>query len=261
VKIRSPGHDQIVLLREAAQIHADTRIVHRVHQFDAVQAGRDQPLHHRARLGEQPGVPQHGDSTGAVDQFDRLFGGQPLTRDIGGAAVVQVAVKGVFDRIGVTGFDQRACDMRPADRAAVGDRLDAIPRHAPAESFEPVQDFDAALLPVMAELRQPLLKRRVFDIHQVTQHVHITAAVFGAEFDAGQNEQQPRFRGCRLCFTNSCRRIMIGQGNDAQPRVDGVRDDLSRRELAIGCAAVKVEVDAHYAEMRGSTMNRTAVRS
>ena len=131
---------------------------------------------------------QHRNAARAVDQLDRFFGRKARARDVSRAVVADVAVEGILDRFDVARFEHRAGDVRTTNRAAVGNRHDAIPfqRHIQRRQF-----FDhplAAPKAVVAKARQRVLKFGIVDVDVIAEHVNIAVGILGAQFNAGDDD-------------------------------------------------------------------------
>src|SRR5712691_10712095 len=122
VPVRSPGDAESQTFGDPRQPLLDRRRVAGMADFDAVESLilKDAQLCFRPVITQMRG---HGQSAHVVYQIGDLPELGERLLDVGGAAAAQIAAEGVADVVARARVDERACHVRPAQRAAVASQL------------------------------------------------------------------------------------------------------------------------------------------
>jgi hypothetical protein len=119
------------------------------------------------------------------------------------------------ERREVHGHAQRGKAL--ADRFDAGDARGALPREEAAE-------------------------RRVVGLEEVGEHVHVAAGLDRGDLDAADRLDAARPRE-RPHLGHRRRGVVIGDGHDTQAGRSRAIDEGGRRQAAVGCGGMEVEID------------------
>lgn len=85
------------------------------------------------------------------------------------------------------------------------------------------------------------LKGGVFDVDVITEHVDIDAVVFGAEFDAGDDDR-PALRGL-LRFGDAGGGVVVGDGDGVKGVLAGKLNQFRWPKLTIGSGGMQMQIE------------------
>ena len=150
-------------------------------------------------------------------------------------------VEGIGDRVDAAGLDQRAGNVRPAERAAGGELLDAAELDRVAERAERLDHPCAAGLPRLAELAQPLFEALVGRVEGVGEDVHVVAVDDAGELRCRDQRDAALVR-VRLDLEVGGDVVVVADGHDGDAALPREIDDLARRARSVGMVGVEMEV-------------------
>ena len=138
--------------------------------------------------------------------------------------------------------DERARDVRAADRGLAGLREHRVHRERDAELVQSRDDRDRTVAPRDAiDIERMLQRFRARDVE--TEDVGLVARrVDRAQLDAGDHAHAESLTGLP-CFRNAGEGIVVGEGDRQEPCLPCRLDDTRRRDRPIGGGRVHVQID------------------
>ena len=181
-----------------------------------------------------------------ADDADDLVGRRAAARHEGGRPGADEPIEGVVPIPRETRRHERARRSagRPMLRPAFAnaDASSASMSIGVAERAQPLRDLPHPPDPIGAlrlqERRQPGVGR----VDEIAQHVHVAALFDGRDLDAVHEPHAVASRlGSRLGEPRH--RIVVGDADHRQAGCGRARDEDRRRQRAVGCGGVEMEID------------------
>ena len=180
---------------------------------------------------------------------DGVFKGRPVQLDVAQLAGAQPLAErfgAIFD---VTGLDQKVGKVRTRRGIATvaqglldGSRTFKRTGHALEREF--AADLFGAQPAAIVQFGNGLDQRWRVHIKPVAKHMYRRPAPGAGQFHAVDQRHAQRLRRC-AGFVEAFKCIVIGQGQDSHTFLERTRDQYRRRQGAIGCRAMAMQVNFH----------------
>jgi hypothetical protein len=243
VEVAPGGGNQVELGADAEVLLAHRGIVVRVVGLDAGDAHRRQPRQLPALEPGDAGVGDGDGPAGGAHQPDRLARLEPEALHVGGAPLAQEPIERLLDAGHRAGLQDGARHVRAADDLPVAELLDVGHPDVDAERGQLLDDGVHPDPPVRRQLVPEALQAGMLGVQEVAEQVDLPFLEEGGELDPGDEPQRqaPRRLGRRAHAGHG---VVIGERPDGDAGPRHLLRHLVRRVLAVGGAAVGVEVDA-----------------
>src|ERR1017187_10251219 len=133
--------------------------------------------------------------------------------------------------------------MRATDRAASGAGVYILNRQRDAQLVQLCHELNDTFLAdargVIQYCAQIWIVPRIAE--QVGEHVKFLRVDAAGDFDAG-NDFEAEFLAGRQRFGDCVERIVVGDGNRGEAKLDGVLDEFTWRKGAVGVARVQMQI-------------------
>jgi hypothetical protein len=199
--------------------------------FDSVKTCIDQQLESLPSTAFARMCP-HCQSAGFMCDFDRILDREPRLGHKRRTTVSKVANEGVLEILHRTAPDQRASNVRTADRATLCLLQNLVERYLYAKSVQLLDNCLRALVPQRTELCQPLLER--LDPSEVKRKkVDLVIILKRAQLAAGHNPDAESITGLTR-GGNARNAVVIRERQSGEIAALGRFDDTLRRECSVG---------------------------
>ena len=246
VVITRPRNNQVVLLRQFKQ--PDLAIVGIVTVVDlesekaCVNKLGDRGFLDHAVTPVGCRMRQHGHSASGNNHFHTVERAWRVILLVVAALPMQDALKRCASVGDMAARDKRVGDVWTTDGPAV----DGLRQHVrPGDVVvggDAVNNTLSPMQPAVADPCRLAHNRRVCGVEQVREHVHARWAEIGAQLHPGQNLHATK-GCCAKRFVPPCGRVVVGEGDGAEPGGGGRMDELCRRFRPVGHTAMGVQVD------------------
>ena len=238
------GGDQLAQLRHA--LGRGTRHGHFDRTATALPERGDQRAEFAAGAGETVNqrMGQHRDATGGTYPARNLFQMRPDDGAGRGLALPEIPVEGLFGITYTPALDEESREVRAAWRGASGMQQCGVQRAGNTQPLEPGRELTGALVapPVLRIHRRK--DAGMARVEAQANDMALAVLVAGTELDAGQQSAA----GCRLGLgREACptvEGIVVGDGSEFHTVSGKQPEQVGRRQLAIGCVAVAMQVYA-----------------
>ena len=240
VKVRGGRRRQSPLGAEIEQELRLRPVVRGVEALDSVEVEVVDQGGHLAGLAHVPErMGEDGRAAGAVDDLRRLGRIGPATGDERLRPGHQPLLE---ESAHLVGLDAGGLgDVRAADRggiARLGDRVLESDRDTlGVESLDDLlRSGDPLALGALA------CRRDGNRVHPVAEHVHVIGASVNTGHLGRGHKRQSRRLGCLGGLRYAIDAVVVGERERRDTRLRGTRDDLRRRELAVGVGRMALQV-------------------
>ena len=234
------------MLRECKIMRRVLWIVLRVERLDPVNATTADVLNDFI-IPDELGVREHCHAARLVDEADDLRYLQTIVRHIGGPSLLQEFGKRVAHRLEISLADEHASNMRAADGlACTGHGKHIFLADVVAELLQ-LRDHLAEARPArLRHIVELVCELAVIDIYIVAEDMDLLRRVMRRELNTG-NDANPlrRIETILIEMCHAVDRIMIRDGEIAEPCLPGSADEFLRRELAIGKCCMGMQIAWH----------------
>ncbi len=135
--------------------------------------------------------------------------------------------------------------MRPADGHVVGagGREHLLVRHVHTQRPEPLDHAAHARTPPLRRIAFVRAQRRIRAIDEVAEHVQLGRVVCRRQLDPGNHVHRALRRALRDFQARG--RVVIRERDHIQTRGPRRPHQRARRQAAVGCCRMEVQIDAH----------------
>lgn len=241
VPIASAGSEQTQPERNIGQPSAKIGIMARMPGLHRIQPLPFEPLDEStgASLLE---MGNRDYSTGRVDQFrNSLELGKRLLHE-GRPPPTEETVERITQVDGAAVPDDRAGDMRPADRATGRFLKHALEREVHTQSPEMLNHFLSPAHPIGPAAFQEGFQSARAGGEEIPQHMHLTPGSYGGELAPDDHPDAVPLAGGEG-IGNAGQRVVIGERNGAETCRDGATHDALRRNAPVRGSRMNVQVD------------------
>ena len=230
--------------------------------LEAVEALADEVAQERDPVRRLPEVRERREAARGPDRVDRLDRREARPRHVARLAVRQEPLERVLDALGEPGRDEGARDGRPAQRVVRGEvegRDLGVDRQP--DLAQPLDGRVEAGAAGAALARERGLERVVRRVDADPQHVELAleqvepeAAGHGVDLDCRDERQVggERRRAGRDQLPVPGEVVVVRDGEQPDPRVVRLADELGGLEDAVGAGRVGVDVGDRVAGVNGS---------
>src|SRR5205085_5109045 len=123
-------------------------------------------------------------------------------------------------------------EVRATDDVIAGQALDFFVSDAKPERLQACGNLRIAMLARFSEFDQRGVEACRFRVDEIAEYMHGAGRILSADFDA-VDEFNAKLGGGGAAFAETCKRIMIGDGNGARPCRLRQRQQFMRCRTAI----------------------------
>ena len=164
-----------------------------------------------------------------------------LLRNVSRLVRADQLVECFVDRNDISALDERACDVRPPDRASRSKLVHATRIDLIAQGAKALDHAAASRLARLPESRETALDALIMRIEGVGEDVHVHTLVLARQLDAG-DQSDAALVGVRLDLEIRRDVVVIADGDDVEAVLAREIDDLARRARSIRMVGVKMKV-------------------
>ncbi len=245
VKVRSAGDRQAEVLRHRAVARFRRRVVIAVAGFERVQA-RARELGDALVDARQPRMRERGNPPGTGNHLDHVpdrraaprherrtpFGEQPV-ECIPAVRGMTRGHEGIGD-VGASHAPGEISTRRPQHR---------LERHGIPERAQPIADVADAPETIRTLSGQELAESSIRGVDEVAEHVQLGRVVRRRQLDPGNAVHHALRRALRDFQARG--RVVIRERDHIQTRGPRRPHQRARRQAAVGCCRMEVQIDAH----------------
>ena len=210
--------------------------------LDANETSPGELRQHAFEIDDGAGMRERGDAAVLAHERDRLEWCEPDARHVRGRVLADERVERAVVGRHVARLEERLCEVRPAERPALGDLAHPIERDRVSEGVQLLHHQRDAAPAVLTQPAEPFLERVVLRVDEIPEHVDVSPLGFGVQLGGGDHPKAAAL-ALRDRLGDAEQRVVVREGQRPHAAGRGARDELRRCERAVGCDRVRVQID------------------